>query len=231
MPNQYLNWSIIFSALFFLFSPISTVTAQQRLDLGVVGGPEVNFVGSEPRQSELSRIQTIGEAGTAVGYFLGAYLEYEVLGGLYVRGGLNYSRKRYSYAVSRGLPERGDVSYGQNRIVYTAIEVPLAILYRFPYLPNNDRFLVGLGGVADRWVGDPQVKTDFLPGSADRSYIREAHRSVNFFIGYDHYLSDRFVIGIEPYLSYSPTEFLFETETISANRVQGGIAVRIRFDN
>ncbi|WP_116109153.1 outer membrane beta-barrel protein [Lewinella sp. IMCC34191] len=231
MLNQYLHWSFIFSALCLLIIPSSS-TAQQRLDLGVMVGPEVNWITSEPWESELPGLQTTGGTGVSLGYTAGAYLEYEIFSGLFLRGGLNYTRKRYNYDVSQRQPENGDeIANSSNRIVYTAIEIPVAILYRFLYLRNNDRFAVGVGGVVDRWLGDPQVETDFVAGSADRSYIDEAYRGVNFFVGYDHYISDRFVLGIEPYIAYSPTRFRFETASISKNDIQAGIAARLRFDN
>lgn len=231
MQHQSIHWSLIFRTLCIVLLPLSTSVAQQRLDLGVVFGPETNHVVSEPRESDLLRSQTTGESGTAVGFIAGAYLEYEVVSGLFLRGGLNYTRKRYNYSVTRGLPEQGNLDFGQNRVVYTAIEIPVAVLYRFLYRPNNDRFYVGLGGVVNRWLGDPQIETDFALGSSNRSYIDEAKQSGKFFVGYDRYISSRFVLGIEPYVSYSPTRFLFETETISENRIQGGVAIRIRFDN
>ncbi|MGB3798916.1 MAG: outer membrane beta-barrel protein [Lewinella sp.] len=230
MLSQSISWSFIFRTLCILIIPLSTA-AQQRLDLGVTFGPEVNWISSEPRESVLPGDRTTGTNGAAVGFMAGAYLEYEVLNGLFVRGGLNYARKRFNYGVSQGMSGEGEVNYSNNRIVYTAIEIPVAILYRFPYLPNNDRLYTGVGGIVDRWLGDPQIETDFVAGSSDRSFIQEAYRSVNVFVGYDRYISDRFVVGIEPYISYSPTYFHFETETVSKNNIQAGVAVRLRFDN
>ena len=231
MSNQSIHWSIIISALYIFLCPFNSLSGQQRLDLGVVLAPEFNRVQSIAQPSEREQGRTYGGQGLSIGFVAGAYLEYEVLSGLYLRGGLNYARQRYSYEVSRDPVEETDPTTALNRVVYTAIEIPFAILYRFRYAPNNDRFLIGVGGVADRWLGDPQIETDFVTGSSDRSFIQEATRSVNAFIGYDRYIADRFVLGIEPYISYSPTQFHFETETVAKNTLQGGIALRLRFDN
>lgn len=231
MSNESIHWSIIFSALYIFLSPFNSLSGQQRLDLGVVFSPEFNRVQSTARVSEIEQGRTYGGDGLSVGFVAGAYLEYELLSGLYLRGGLNYARQRYSYDVRRDPVAETEPTTALNRIVYTAMEIPVAILYRFRYAPNNDRFLIGFGGVVDRWLGDPQVETDFVAGSSDRSFIQEAYRSVNAFIGYDRYLSDRFVLGIEPYISYSPTQFHFETQSVAKNTLQGGIALRLRFDN
>ena len=231
MSNQSIHWSIIISALYIFLCPFNRVSGQQRLDLGVVLAPEFNRVQSIAQPSGLERGRTYGGQGLSLGFVAGAYLEYEVLSGLYLRGGLNYARQRYSYDVRRDPGQVGEPNEGKNRVVYTAIELPVAVLYRFHYSANNDRFLFGVGGVLDRWLGDPQVDAVFVPGSLDRSYIQEAYRSVQAFVGYDHYVSDRFVLGIEPYVSYSPTRFQFETESTGKNTLQGGIALRIRFDN
>ena len=231
MSNQSIHWSIIISALYIFFLSSNGLFAQQRLDLGVMVAPEFNRVVSSPRLSEGMREKTYGENGFAVGFVAGAYLEYEVLSGLFLRGGLNYARQRYEYDVYREVGEGNVTSTSRNRIVYTAMEIPVAVLYRFLFSPSNDRFLIGVGGVVDRWLGDPQIETDFVAGSSDRSFIQEAYRSINAFVGYDRYLSDRFVLGIEPYVSYSPTQFNFETETVAKNKFQGGIALRLRFDN
>ena len=197
----------------------------------MVLGPEMNYITSEARESSGPTTRTTGHDGISVGFVVGAYLEYEVFGGLSLRGGLNYTRKRFNYAVTELTKESGESRDGNNRVVYTAIELPFALLYRFRYLPNNDRFIVGVGAVVDRWLGDPQIETPFVAGSANRDYIQPSYRAVNFFVGYDHYLSDRFVLGVEPYVSYSPTEFRFDTETLSSNRLQLGIMLRVRFDN
>ena len=197
----------------------------------MVLGPEMNYITSEARESVSPSTRTTGHEGVSVGFVVGAYLEYEVFGGLSLRGGANYTRKRFNYAVTQEVSETDEVFHGHNRVVYTAIELPVALVYRFPYLSNNDRFLVGLGAIVDRWVGDPQVETPFVAGSSRRDYIQESYSSINVFAGYDHYVSDLFVLGIEPYLSYSPTEFGFDTETRSSNQFQFGIALRLRFDN
>lgn len=231
MCRQSGNWYLVFSALCIVILPWCSLSAQQRLDLGVVLGPELNHITSEARESQANGVRTTGESGSSVGFVAGAYLEYEVFGGLSLRGGLNYTRKRFNYAVSEQRSENEAINYGNNRVVYTAIELPFALLYRFRYLPNNDRFIVGVGAVVDRWLGDPQVETPFVAGGADRDYIQESTRSVNFFVGYDHYISDRFIVGVEPYISYSPTEFEFDTETLSSNQLQAGISLRLRFDN
>ncbi|THH40588.1 hypothetical protein [Neolewinella litorea] len=213
----------------------SALWAQQRLDVGVHLSPHVLTIHSETktpvREGGLS--YTEGENGVELGWAAGGYLEYEVVSGLFLRAGVDVSRKRYRYAVNARREDPSLDESGTNRVVYMAIELPVSVIYRFDYLPNNDRFLVGVGGVANRWVGDPQLETAFYRGSSNRPPLDYNRHSFTVFGGFERFLSSRFVMGIEPFVSYSPwpTEFRLETRTDAVAGLEAGVALRLRFDN
>ncbi|WP_157974480.1 hypothetical protein [Lewinella sp. IMCC34183] len=177
---------------------------------------------------------TAGGSGVAIGYTVGGYLEYAITSRLSVRVGIDVSRRRYRYDVSES---RQDTAFstltGENRIVYMAIEAPAAVLYHFDYGPDNDRFLVGVGGTLARWVGDPLMETTFYFGSSNRPPFTYSPYSLRLFGGYEHYIADRFVVGIEPFVSYAPTptEFHLEHSTVAYAAWEAGISLRLRFDN
>ncbi len=230
MRNSPLYRRFLTFLLLAAFFGLQPLYSQNRFAVGVTVGPELSYVTSSLQESGLSRNITSGGSGLAVGFVFGGYVEYQVFWNLSLRTGLNYARKRFSYEVMRGLPEQADITTGQNRIVYTAIEVPLALVYRFPYMSNNDRFLVGVGGVVNRWFGDPKVETPFLAGSMEADYIDDANQAIRAFVGFDHFITDHLVLGIEPYLSYSPTQFTFESESVAKVKCLAGVSVRVRFD-
>ena len=212
------------------------LSAQQRLDVGIHFTPQTTFVRSDARREfrEGTLVYTEGGSGVDLGYGFGGYLEYEVLPGLSLRAGIDVSRKRYRYEVREvridGTPS---TATGTNRVVFMAIEVPVAVIYRFDYLPNNDRFLVGAGGVAGRWVGDPLLETDFYEGSSNHPPLAYSPYSLKVFTGYEHYIGSRFLVGIEPYVSYAPraTEFRLESRTTALTDTEAGVTLTLRFDN
>ena len=215
--------------------PVTAVFAQQRLDLGVHLSPQAMPLRSEPKQSYREDVATYteGSDGLDLGFTTGAYLEYALSRRLSIRGGLNLSRRRYRYPVSEYLADGSLVRSGINRVVYMAMELPVALVYRFDFRRNNDRFLLGAGGVPARWVGGPQLETMNFRGSSSDAPIDYGTYSVHVFTGYDHYLSDRFVLGIEPFLSYSPAGdvLMLESRTLAISKAEAGVALRIRFDN
>ncbi len=224
-----------FLSLLTLFSSVP-LCAQQRLDLGVHLTPQLLFVRSE-RRSGFTRDAldyTEGGGGVAVGFGVGAYLEYEVLPGLSLRAGVDMARKRYAYDVWRHRTDSTSLSgQGVNRIVFMAMEVPVSVIYRFGYLPGAGQFLVGAGGVIARHIGDPQLETEFFGGSSNHPPFTYSSYSLKIFAGYERYLGSRFVAGLEPYLSYAPqaTEFLLESRTTAVADLEIGVAMTLRFDN
>lgn len=215
--------------------PVSAVTAQQRLDLGIHFSPQLMPLRAEVRPDfqEGTVGYTEGGDGLDLGFTTGAYLEYALGSRLSLRGGLNLSRRRYRYPVSEYRTDGSLVRSGTNRVVYTAMELPFAVIYHFDYLRNNGRFLLGAGGVPLRFVGGPQLKTIDYLGSSSNAPIEYRTYSLHVFAGYDHYLSDRFVLGIEPFVSYSPSGdvLMLESRTVGVADLEAGVALRIRFDN
>ena len=210
--------------------------AQQRLDLGVHIAPQMQFVHSElrPGFGDDAVVYTEGGKGVAAGYGVGAYLEYELVGGLSLRAGVDLARKRYTYDVRISRPDTLTQNVGgTNRIVFMAMEVPVSLIYRFGFLPNDDQLLVGAGGVIARWIGDPQLETDFYRGSATHPPFTYSPYSLKVFAGYERYVSSRFVLGVEPFLSYSPqpNEFRLESRTTAVADLEAGLSVTLRFDN
>ncbi len=211
------------------------LTAQQRLDLGVHVTPQALSMHSEERDGfrEGNFVYTEGGSGVDVGISAGAYLEYEVVPGLSLRAGVDMVRKRYRYDVRQTRLDSVAGNSGLNRIVYMAMEIPVSVIYRFDYFRNNDRFLVGAGGVIGRFVGDPQAETAFYRGNSGGDNFEYRNYSLHVLAGYERYLSDRFVLGFEPYISYAPTpdRFHLETRTDAVSGLEAGLSVRLRFDN
>ena len=220
--------TLIFLACFFALQ--LTVGAQERLSYGFHFSPEMNYITSTPKSSGDKKLTT-GKTGSALSASLGGYLEYELIPNLYLRGGMNIATRRHYYEVERRFEETDEVVMGENRVTYYAIEMPGAIVVRTNYMKKNDRFLIGVGGVLNRWIGDPWIENDFVNGSFEPKYRNLAKQSVSVFIGYEFELSRHSSMSIEPYVSRTPSRFYFENYSYSDVVGEGGISFRVRFDS
>ncbi|WP_146088735.1 hypothetical protein [Neolewinella xylanilytica] len=184
---------------------------------------------STPKSSRDKKLTT-GKSGMAASASLGGYLEYELIPNIYLRGGMNVAVRRHYYEVERRFEETDEIAMGENKVTYYAIEMPGAIVARTNFMKKNDRFLIGVGGVLNRWIGDPWIENSFINGSANPEYRTFAKQTVTGFIGYEFELSRHSSMSIEPYLSYTPTRFYFENYSYADVKAEGGISFRVRFD-
>ena len=207
-----------------------TLAAQTRLSYGFHFSPEMNYITSTAQSSSHKKLTT-GKTGSALSASMGGYLEYEIIPNLYARGGMNIVARRHHYEVERRFEETDEVMIGENNVTYYAIEMPGAIVARTNYMKKNNRFLIGIGGVLNRWIGDPWIENDFVNGSHDPNYRYLAKQSVSVFIGYEFELSRHSSMSIEPYVSRTPSRFYFENYSYSDVVGEGGISFRVRFDS
>ncbi len=213
-----------------LGAPLS-LTAQSPLDVGIHLTPQVRYITSSATEIRQTNIPTVGQDGLSVGMGGGGYLEYEFAPGWSARGGIDFSYKRNHYTVMRTFTETGETLEGHNRIAYASIEVPVSVVYHFDYLRHDNRYLVGVGTTLNRWNGSPTFRTSFFrKGSVDEP-VSVAKHSLTVFGGYEHPLSDTFVLSFEPYVAYVPSEFLLETSSRSKIFLESGLSVRLRLDN
>lgn len=226
--RHLLRLSTVF--LFVLAFQVNSVQAQTRLSYGFHLSPEANYIVSTEKSGNPRQKLTTGKSGMATSASLGGYLEYELIPNIYLRGGMNIAVRRHSYEVERRFEETDEIAIGENKVTYYAIEMPGAIVARTNYMKKNDRFLIGVGGVLNRWIGDPWIENTFINGSADPKYRTFAKQTVTGFIGYEFELSRHSSMSIEPYLSYTPSRFYFENFSYSDVKGEGGISFRVRFD-
>ena len=205
------------------------VYAQSPLDVGVHFSPQLRYISSSPNGDGPRGNLTTGKDGLALGAGAGAYLEYAITDRWYVRGGVDVSYKRNTYATERLIPELDTLRRGSNFISFTSIELPVAVVYRFGYKRHYDTYLVGVGTTLARWNGAAQVRSSFTRPRKDM--IDYADQSVTIFAGYERYLSYLMVLGVEPYLAYVPTRFALESNTMAKVQLEAGLTVRLRLDN
>ena len=207
----------------------NSLGAQSRLSYGFQFSPEINYITSTAKSGSHTKLTT-GKSGMAVSANLGGYLEYELIPNVSVRGGMNVAVKRHHYEVERRFVEVDEVQIGENQVTYYAIEMPGAIIARTNYLKRNDRFMIGIGGVLNRWIGDPWIENSFVNGSADPKYRTFSKQSVTAFVGYEFEMSRHSWMSIEPYFSHTPTRFYFENYSYSDVKGEAGVSIRVRFD-
>lgn len=207
------------------------IQAQSPLDVGVHLSPQVRYITSSPAELRSTNIPTVGGNGLAVGIGGGGYLQYEFAPGWSARAGIDFSYKRNHYRVTRTFTETGEVVEGHNRIAYATFEIPVSLVYHFDYLKHDNRYLIGIGSTLNRWNGQPTYRTKFFRKGSVPEPVSTARHSVTLFAGYEHPVSDAFVMSFEPYLSYVPSEFLLETSSRSRILFESGVSVRLRLDN
>ena len=221
-------FGLAFMAVLFLSQ--NALTAQSRLSYGFHFSPEINYIQSTPKSGS-HHVLTTGRSGMAVSANLGGYLEYELIPNVSIRGGMNIAVKRHYYTVERRYEEHEDIAIGENQVTYYAIEMPGAIVARTNYMKHNDRFLIGVSGVLNRWIGDPWIENTFVNGSADPKYRTFAKQSVGGFVGYEFELSRHSFMSIEPYIMFTPSRFYFENYSYADVKGEGGVSIRVRFES
>ncbi len=225
---------VYLAALFFAccILPPSLLFSQSPLDVGAHFSSQLRYISSSPLGEEpTTGAFTRGKDGLSLGGGGGVYLELEVTPYLFLRGGVDFSYKRNRYAVEKVMPEADSISRGRNQIVFTSIEIPVSVLYRFNYLSNGNSFLVGAGTTLKRFNGNINAFNSFAGRKNLESKVLFPAQSFTVFGGYETYLNDLLVLGIEPYLAYVPTRFLLESATTARVQVEAGISVRLRLDN
>lgn len=208
-----------------------TLGAQSPIDIGLHLTPKFRYLNSSPSAGEPRSDITSGLSGLSAGGCGGVFMEFELTPYWFLRAGVDFSYNRNTYDTERSFPDTGLIRAGQNRIDYTSIDIPVAVIYRFDYLKNGGSFLAGIGVTVDRLIGSPNVESSFASGPSLDDNVELASNIVTIFAGYEHYLSNRLVLGVEPYVAYVPSSFKFESLTTTEVRAEVGVALRLRLDN
>lgn len=208
------------------------VRAQSPIDLSVHVSPHLRYVDSRDFDNLPEPGSTSGNNGIALGYNIGAAVEYRFFDEFYVRAGIDYAHKRHRYSVDRLGNDIRPASSGQNTVTYRALEVPVQLIYRFGFRDYKNNFMVGAGVVAAKFVGDPKVSSSFSNGDLTgfESLVTEG-TNWSVFAGYDHYLNRSLMVSFEPYLAFSPDRIYLESNTYTRVVAEGGIRLRITRDN
>ena len=224
---------VLYCSLFVLTCLLSSFSqAQSRIDIGLHFTPQLRHVVSTPDPTPtVTTTPTFGRSGTALGYAVGGYLEYELLHDVFVRAGVDWTRKRHGYRVERRTPEGGFLSAGNQLVTINTLEVPVALVYHLMGDSYEGGFLLGVGGVLNRWVGGTDMDSSLRGNRKGQGTFSIAHHSLNAFVGYERRISKDLLVSLEPYVAYTPTTFSFESHTISEVRLEGGLAVRLLLDN
>lgn len=202
--------------------------AQGGIDLSVHFSPQLRYVNSVTNGRELAPGATVGGQGLAIGYGFGGAIEFRLVDELYLRTGVDFVHKRQQYRVALLGNDIMPSTSRSNLVTYQALAVPLQVFYRFGFHHDKANFLVGLGVTALQFVGDPKVEAPLsnkdLTGFES---VVTTRRSVSLFMGYDRFVSDRFVVSLEPYLTYVPDRINLESHTTARVITEAGIRLRL----
>ncbi|NJB86364.1 hypothetical protein GGR26_002132 [Lewinella marina] len=212
--------------------PGSGLKAQSPLDVGFHFSPQLRYVGSSAAgEVPTTGTYTRGKDGLSVGAGAGLYLEYEITPYWYLRGGVDFSYKRNYYATEKVVIEADTTLKGRNQVIFSSIEIPVAVVYRFDYLDNGDNFLVGVSTTLNRRLSNPRAWSTFGGNRGVKNKVDFAPRTVTVFAGYEREIFPYVLTSLEPYLTYAPTRFRLESTTESKVWLEAGLSVRVRLDN
>ena len=218
---------VVFTCLLSSFSQ-----AQSRIDIGLHFTPQVRHVVSAPDPDPtVTTAPTFGRSGTALGYAFGGYLEYELLYDVFIRAGVDWTRKRHGYRVERRTREGDFLSAGNQLVTINTLEVPVALVYHLVGDSYEGGVLLGVGGVLNRWIGGTDMDSSLRGDRRGEGTFNIAPHTYNAFVGYERRINDDLLISLEPYVAYTPTTFSFESHTISEVKLEGGLAIRLLLDN
>lgn len=207
--------------------------AQSPLDIGFHISPQLRYISSSITEPvPTTGTYTRGKNGLSLGAGAGLYLEYNLSPYWSVRGGVDFAYKRNYYRVEKVAIEADTILKGRNQIIFSSIEVPLAVVYRFDYLPNGDNFLLGVSTTLNRKLSSPRAWSTFNGnGRGVKDKVDFAPRTVTVFAGYERELFPYVYTSLEPYLTYAPTKFNLETVTTTKVQIEAGLSLRVRLDN
>jgi hypothetical protein len=212
--------------LFVLFS--ASGFGQRKFDFGVHLTPLLRYVSSGEVADNGQAGRLVPGSGTDIGVALGGTVEYSLSYHWFLRGGIDYALRRHYYeVVRRGTETTPDRTF-HNRLAFTALAIPIAIVYRFGRGESNGEFLVGAGTTINQWLGDPQIDSDTYPEGRVDDPVVTGNWSVSLFAGYDRQVGRRLIAAVEPYLRYSPTKLYLTPGYATSLIMEGGLSLRLR---
>jgi len=172
----------------------------------------------------------------AVGYSLGAHVNYYLNDKLNLRSGFNYEQSKYRTKVSGlrfGSDFNGTGSSIENELSITSIGIPLDLVYNIPLRSENSKFLLGAGGLININL-DSKSSATIIYGNDNEETLQETKYNIDpaafsllFFTGFEMNLKNNTRFSIEPHVKYTPHEFKLESLGSEASNIfEAGVTVR-----
>jgi hypothetical protein len=206
----------------------ATGFGQRRFDFGLHFTPLLRHVSSEADRANGDPGQFVPGSGADIGMAFGATVEYSINYHWFLRGGLDYALRRHYYEVIRQATETTPSETFHNRVAFTAVAIPVAVVYRFGRGETDGEFLLGVGTTINQWLGDPQIDSDTYPEGQSDDPVVIGNWALSLFAGYDRKLTSRLIAAAEPYVRYSPTKLYLDSGYVTGLNFEFGLSLRLR---
>ncbi|MEP7197916.1 MAG: outer membrane beta-barrel protein [Saprospiraceae bacterium] len=212
------------------------VNSQKKFTAGINANTQISIMTIKNSKSVGG---TKEKAGLGQGYSFGVQVQFELNEKMMVRSGLNYQNRKYRHKIE-GLIFETDLLNGtksslQNDITTTSFGIPIDFGYKFKSKKERINYLIGFGGILNIEL-DTKTKAKFLHEKINdqelthaKNIVDESFYSLGIFVGMEIQMSKKVILGIEPYVRFTPNKFtLYYYNSDAKTLIENGITLRFR---
>lgn len=227
----------IYIITFFVFIPF-WIFGQNRFSTGLNLSSDLSFMNIN---SSKLRGPMEESGGIGFGYSLGFQVQYKLNQKLFLRSGLNYQNLNHRHNIS-GLKFETDLINGtesslKNVITISSIGIPLDLGLKVGSNSEELSFLIGIRALININLKNKskvkalhrQLENEDL--SMIENQVDASLFSLGLFAGVELEISDKLILGIEPYLRYTPNKFIFYVNIFDSKvdtALETGLTIRLR---
>ncbi|MFK7973044.1 MAG: outer membrane beta-barrel protein [Bacteroidia bacterium] len=223
--------------LAFLLLPILAFS-QNKLSFGVQAQPKLSFYSTEYTKGTGFLRVAFSSNGESLGVSFGGFVQYEIGSNFFVRSGLSHESTKFENTIWGPIFPDDLINETTSTLRYTAtfsfISIPLDFAYRLT--PRNGKVQVHVGlGVSSNLTNSVTQRLSITSeGRIDEQLHEEGYMpnpstfSFGFLGGIEFSLGEKFGLGIEPRIKFTPNEFVWLFAFESKTTAEASVAVMLR---
>jgi len=223
-----MNIQLVIACILF---PI-LVFGQNKFSAGINLSPELTKMVITNDNSASSVVEK-GKIG--LGYALGLHFRYDLNENIFLRSGASFRKLNHRHKID-GLTftsTSGTISHILNTIQISSIGVPLDIGYKISSNNENIKYVIGgsiimntnLNIESNAIIVHEQADNESLAPSDE---IEAAMVSGGLFTAMEFKVKDKYILGIEPNIRFTPNSFIMRTYNSEARTaIEAGLTIRM----
>jgi len=212
---------VIIAFLFISLFPLSLLFGQKKVTYSIFFTPEFSFMKiTKPESINFGIVRgnplpTEPIGGIGFGYAIGGALDFRIKSSFFLRTGFQYEISKHEFNVEQAF---GSPFEAENTATINSIGIPFSLVKR----TKSNESLISLGILVN-------VILDEKTSSNGFNNINPAKFSGIFSWEIEKSLSDKLLVGIEPFVRYTPNRFtIFGNLAESKTNFETGIALRVK---